>query len=183
MAQVGRPSLYNKRLADQICDQLAAGRALVDICSAKDMPNPSTIYDWLKIHHEFAESYTHARETAGELRAAEILEIADTPMVGETRVFKADGSVEIREGDMIEHRRLMIDARKWTAAKLKPKVYGEKHALELSGTVNFAAMGDEDLLTELLELVATGVVKLPEGVSIEAAPQDQPEADDWSEFA
>lgn len=147
------------------------------------MPNPSTIYEWLKIHHEFAESYTHARETAGELRAAEIIEIADTPMRGETVVRKGDGSVEIREGDMIEHRRLMIDARKWTAAKLKPKVYGEKQSVELSGSVNFTNVNDEDLLTELLELVATGVVKLPEGVTVEAAPQEDPEANDWSEFA
>jgi hypothetical protein len=27
---------------------------------------------------------------------------------------------------MIEHRRLQVDARKWIAAKLKPRKYGEK---------------------------------------------------------
>ncbi len=46
----------------------------------------------------------------------EIIEIADTPQLGTKKVIKPDGSVETTEGDMIEHRRLRIDARKWAWA-------------------------------------------------------------------
>jgi hypothetical protein len=34
---------------------------------------------------------------------------------------------------MIEHRRLQVDARKWIAAKLKPKKYGDKQQTEVTG--------------------------------------------------
>lgn len=33
-------------------------------------------------------------------------------------------------GDMIEHRRLQIDARKWRLSKMAPKRYGDKSALD-----------------------------------------------------
>src|SRR5271157_3785192 len=47
----------------------------------------------------------------------EIVEIADTPEFGIKKVTKADGSVEQIEADMIEHRRLRIDTRKWAGRK------------------------------------------------------------------
>lgn len=58
--------------------------------------------------------------------AEDILDIADTPQIGAVTKTKPDGSVETREGDMIEHRRLQVDARKWLASKLKPKKYGDR---------------------------------------------------------
>jgi hypothetical protein len=39
---------------------------------------------------------------------------------------KGNGEVQIIEGDMIDHRRLQIDARKWLLAKALPKIYGDK---------------------------------------------------------
>ncbi|MQB38834.1 hypothetical protein DXT97_18810 [Agrobacterium tumefaciens] len=49
-----------------------------------------------------------------------------------------DGEVVvISKGDMIEHRRLQIDARKWMAGKLRPKVYGDKLDVDLTGALDF----------------------------------------------
>ena len=62
----------------------------------------------------------------------EIVEIADTPEFGIKKVTKADGSVEQTEADMIEHRRLRIDTRKWAAAKMAPKKYGEKSIADVN---------------------------------------------------
>ena len=50
----------------------------------------------------------------------EIIEIADTPQLGVKKVIKPDGSVETTEADMIEHRRLRIDARKWAFGENVP---------------------------------------------------------------
>jgi len=60
--------------------------------------------------------------------ADEIIAIADTQEIGTKSVSKATG-VEITEGDMVEHRRLRVDARKWYLSKVAPKKYGEKVAL------------------------------------------------------
>lgn len=61
---------------------------------------------------------------------AEILEIADTPLMGIKTTIKASG-VETTEGDMVEHRRLQIDARKWVLARMAPKKYGDKIQADL----------------------------------------------------
>ncbi len=95
------------------------------------MPGLSTVYRWLASNDSFRELYTRAREDQADTLADEIVAIADEPMVGKKQTTKANGDVEIVEGDMIEHRRLRVDARKWTASKLKPRKYGEK--LELAG--------------------------------------------------
>ena len=56
----------------------------------------------------------------------------------ETKIGK-DG-VETTEGDMIEHRRLQVDARKWLAGKLAPKKYGDKtdHNVAVSGKLEIS---------------------------------------------
>ncbi len=43
---------------------------------------------------------------------------------------------------MIEHRRLQVDARKWYAGKLRPKVYGDKIQQEHSGEVTVIGMAE-----------------------------------------
>lgn len=75
---------------------------------------------------DFLKQYARAKEESADAMAEDILDIADTPRIGTVTKTKPDGSVETREGDMIEHRRLQVDARKWLASKLKPKKYGDR---------------------------------------------------------
>ena len=65
--------------------------------------------------------------------ADEIMQIADNTQEGAIVTEKADGSAEIKRADMLEHRKLRIESRKWLAAKLLPKVYGDKVQQEVSG--------------------------------------------------
>jgi hypothetical protein len=83
-------------------------------------------------HDEFSQRYARAKEDQLQILEDEILEIADRPQVGEIVTIKADGSTERKVSDMIEHRKLQIDARKWLMSKLKPKKYGDRQALELT---------------------------------------------------
>lgn len=128
---MGRPSEYSEVVAADICGRLAAGDPLVRICRDEDKPHVSTVYRWLIANETFRDMYARAREDQADTLADEIVAIADEPMVGKKTTTKANGDTEVVEGDMIEHRRLRVDARKWTAAKLKPRKYGEK--LELAG--------------------------------------------------
>ena len=61
----------------------------------------------------------------------EILEIADSIELGETITTKAGGQ-EVTQADMIQHRRLKIDARKWIISKLMPKKYGDSTQIQNS---------------------------------------------------
>lgn len=129
----GRPSDYTPELADAICERIAEGESLRRICRDDEMPNKSTVFRWLAENGEFATKYAHAREAQADVLADEMVDIADTPMVGVKTKTNDKGEVETTEGDMIEHRKLQISTRQWIAEKLKPKKYGAFKAVELTG--------------------------------------------------
>lgn len=129
---LGRPSDFTQEMADRICEQLADGNSLRSICQADDMPNRSTVARWLAANEQFRDQYAYACEMRQEELFDQIIEIADTPQVGQKSVSKATG-LEITEADMIEHRRLQVEARKWTLGKMAPKKYGDKLDLNHGG--------------------------------------------------
>jgi hypothetical protein len=69
--------------------------------------------------------------------AVELSECANPVPAVETRT---------RTGDMLGHRRLQVEARKWYAAKLAPKKYGDR--LELGGELGFKTVSDKPLTEE-----------------------------------
>lgn len=144
----GRPSEYTQEVADIICERLADGESLRQICLDEDLPSRATIFRWLASHSVFSDQYARARELQAETLFDEMIHIADTPVIGQKSVSKATG-LEITEADMIEHRRLQIDARKWVLGKLKPKKYGEKitqeHTGPNGGPIQLQAMTDDEL--------------------------------------
>lgn len=98
-----------------------------------NMPAESTVRQWaLNDLHGFAAQYARAREIGYHALADEIIHISNTPQVGTRTKTDEDGKKETSEGDMIEHRRLQVDARKWYLSKVLPKVYGDKVALEVN---------------------------------------------------
>lgn len=130
---MARPSKFSMAVAEEICEAIAGGAALHLLAEVKtNWPHERTIYRWLESNEEFRQMYARARERQADRLAAEILTIADNPQEGE-KVEITDKGEKIIRGDMIEHRRLQVDARKWAAAKLAPKKYGDRVATELTG--------------------------------------------------
>ncbi len=125
---LGRPTIFSDELATEICTQLAEGNSLRSICEKPEMPNIGTVLRWVLDgkHEEFSKQYEMARDIQADVWADEIIHISNTPQKGVKTKTTSDGKVETQEGDMTEHRKLQIDARKWIAARLKPKKYGDK---------------------------------------------------------
>lgn len=124
----GRPTDYSVEIAKKICDRMVNGESLRSICRDEEMPGLTTVFDWKTTHQEFRERYAHAREMQAEVLAEEIIEIADSPMIGVRKKITPRGP-ELIEGDMVERSRLMVDARKWAAARILPKKYGDSSRL------------------------------------------------------
>lgn len=124
-------------IAERICELIEdTPKGLDHICeSDRSLVSARTFHRWLEKSLGLRQRYARARERQADLMAAEIVHIADTPCNGIKKKTKEDGSVEITEGDMIEHRRLQVDARKWMAAKLAPKKYGDRVEVEQSGSL------------------------------------------------
>jgi hypothetical protein len=140
--QRGRPSEFTTERGTEICERLANGESLRSICRDESMPSVPTVTRWLFKFPEFHVQYALARARQAELWADDIIAIADNPVMGTVVTEKPTG-VETRHGDMIEHRKLQIDARKWIAARILPKKYGaqvenglvetDKPAITISG--------------------------------------------------
>jgi len=118
---MGRPSDFTPEMANHICEQLIEGKSLRKICSDEEMPNASTVCRWLSQNEAFREQYAHAREAQADTLADEILDIADDSAAD---VTVEDGREAINH-EIVQRSRLRIDARKWLAAKMAPKRYGE----------------------------------------------------------
>jgi hypothetical protein len=129
---------YSPEIAKEICERLAQGESLRAICEDIHMPSAGSVIGWVNNDTEgFAEQYARARIIGYQLLADELLHLADTPQRGSTTTSKEWGD-EIKTGDMIEHRKLQVDTRKWMLSKMLPKVYGDKQQVEHSGTINTA---------------------------------------------
>ena len=154
----GRPTRYTPKVAADICTRLAEGESLRSICDDAAMPARNTVLGWLfdGKHEEFMGQYARAREAQAEARADEIVDIADDDS-GDITEDK-DGK-EIVNHEHIQRSRLRVDARKWIAAKLLPKKYGDRlqHTGEGGGPIRTEVdlTGiPTDVLRELRKLAA-----------------------------
>lgn len=104
-------------LADEICEHIGDGKSLRSFCEQEGRPSAPTVCRWLRMEETawFAEQYARAREVQADALFNDILDIVD-------------------QAEDPQIARLRMDARKWMAGKLRPKVYGEK--VELGGKVD-----------------------------------------------
>lgn len=123
----GRPSKYTPEIGKQICDAMIEGRSIRSICQADNLPSATTVFNWLATpKHPFLEHYTQAREIQAEMMADEILDIADDGTNDFVERETKKGTIILCDQENINRSRLRVDARKWVAAKLLPKKYGDK---------------------------------------------------------
>lgn len=134
----GRPSSYTPELAAAICERLAAGESLRGICEDAGMPSDTSVRRWALADVDgFSSRYTQAREIGYDSLAEEAIRIADTPLRGTKTEVSEDG-IKVTHDDMLGHRKLQVDTRKWFLSKLAPKKYGDRQEVHHSGSVDLA---------------------------------------------
>lgn len=146
--KLGRPTKYSEEFAALVCERVATHTCgLKRMCAMyDDLPAQSTINLWRFQHPTFSEQYAQAKMIQADLLAEECLEIADEDC-GDIKYDK-DGN-ETCNSEFVARSRVRIDTRKWLAAKLLPKQYGDKNKEE-----------DKDEAKSLLEKIISGEIKL-----------------------
>ena len=156
----------------QICEELKVGRSLESICKAEGMPSVATFLEWVnKDPSGVGKDYAHAREIGYALLADEIVALSDKthewvtvhaldPQTGDP-VYDDKGAPVLKQmlmplnSDVIAHKRVQIDTRKWMLSKMLPKVYGDKitqeHTGSNGGPIALAAVDLKNLSDEELE--------------------------------
>jgi hypothetical protein len=128
--QMGRPTLFTPELADLICERVATTTfGLARLCELhEDLPHKSTVNLWRFQYPDFSAQYARAKLFQADLLAEEMLDIADDGTNDWMETFGDDGeSIGWKiNGEHVQRSRLRIDTRKFLAAKLLPKQYGDK---------------------------------------------------------
>lgn len=135
-----KANLNDPTVVDELCERIASGRSVVDVCSDKDMPDAATVYRRMAKNPEFAASIARAREAQQDAEAEKIVTMADKATIKNWPVVK-----------------LRIDARKWRAAKLAPKRYGDKIETTLQGPDGGPVRTEVDLASGLAFTLKKGL--------------------------
>lgn len=107
---------FTKEIGDQFCALVADGKSMRSICTEEPFPSRVTIFQWMREQPEFAAQYDKARREGAHAMIDDVMEISDDPTLDPN------------------DKRIRVDTRKWIAARVLPKAYGDKLALS----------GDED---------------------------------------
>lgn len=135
----GRPSLYSEEIAEEVCNLLAGGMTLVDICKRKGMPTRQTINNWEHSKPDFFTKCVRAREAQGDYEHDQMALI-------EKKVL--DGEI------LPDVARVVLSSKQWRAAKLNRKRYADTKIIA----------GDAD---NPVQVETTRKFLLPEGLTEE----------------
>lgn len=103
-------------------------------------------FAWRRASDDFASSYMLAREDGADMLADELCAIADS-----VKDATRDDNAKVQAA------RLMVDARKWAASKLKPKSYADRvdQGLHITGTIDVKhRITDDDRAKALASIMA-----------------------------
>lgn len=131
---MGRPTVKTPELIAEICERVAQGRSVASVSRDEDMPCHLTIWRWMNSDEEFCSRYARAIQARAMAHADGIDDLVDRAVRGE---IPADVA------------RVAIDAKKWTASRLLPKVYGDRTQVE--ATVNHTHTLHLEALKELAD--------------------------------
>lgn len=113
------PFDWSPEIEAEILTRIMKGESVATICGeGRDdfTPGEVTFYKHLAEDDDFAKRYARAREAQAHREFDEIMAVANAA-----------------QPETVAVARLQIDAMKWRASKLAPKVYGDRQAVELTG--------------------------------------------------
>lgn len=124
-------STYTPELGIRICNLLATHKlglqALIDLYP--DLPLEKTILEWRFRHEEFGVQYARAKAMQIGLMAEQLIEDSHVD-----HYLDEHGNKRVDSG-MVARQRLVTDNVKWLAARLLPRVYGDKLQTEVTVVV------------------------------------------------
>lgn len=127
---------YSEELFEKICERIATSADGLHKIVKENGISPSTFYKWVSENKDLSDRYARAREIQAELLADQIIEIADDSSNDTKTIYKGEELIEVENTEWTNRSKLRVEARKWIAAKLKPKKYGDKVEVDQTISVN-----------------------------------------------
>lgn len=123
-------STFTQALFDKICNLIAEGKSVREICRMEGMPDRRTFRGWHQRTPELQAQYDRACLDREEVYFEQILEIADDSAGDEMEI--GDG-IKALNSEYVQRSKVRIDARKWILARMNRKKYGDHVTEEITG--------------------------------------------------
>jgi hypothetical protein len=112
--------------------EVRTGRALRGVLQRQQV-HPDHFYQYIDSNSGAAEQYARARAASLDAMAEEAVGIADDPTIPS------------------DHKRVMVDTRRWFLSKLAPKRYGDHLELTVGSSSQAMAMTRDELLSLVVD--------------------------------
>lgn len=143
-----------QKMFNEICDRISEGESMSEICCDLHLPHRLTVLRWLRedeaSNGPLRNSYAQAKEAYADLMAEKIRVESETERPTESVSNSAKMGPMVTKSDNVQRSKLIVEALKWTMAKTAPKKWGDRIAVEHSGSVQQIA--DKDLDAKILAL-------------------------------
>jgi hypothetical protein len=131
--KIGRPSistLYSDELAAEICRRMVAGESINEICRDPAMPVWDTVWRWKNSNLDFSAQYARAMDERGQSLGLAV------PLISDEEPERDDnGRID---SAWVNRQKMRVDARKWAAARMAPKHFGDRSTQTINGPDNGA---------------------------------------------
>ena len=154
---------YSPELALKICEKVAEGKTLLDICKGAGMPHRTSFQRWVMLYKDVAVSYQAARELSAQSLEDEALGLAR-----ELSSQNNFTTVKVRAID------ISLQQLRWSATRRDPSKYGQKAKetitvpIQINTTLN---LGSDNRDSQGIYTITAEVV-MPTGKDVLTPPED-----------
>ena len=144
---------YTERKAQEICERIAAGEFLINICKDEDLPTVRRCNQWLKEHSDFKALYDEAINDRLSIFEDEVVTIPDRAAKDFDEVLQKDGTTrDVLDPTKISGAKLRVEVRFRHLRACKPQKWGEQSTIITKNGDDLADMTTEELEAKIADL-------------------------------
>ena len=144
MAYVNYPVATKEAMIETLLEQIEQGKSMREVCRQDGMVDHTTVIRWMRDDAALATRYARARTAQADVLFDRMEEVEERVAAGEMESHAA---------------RVVLDSMRWRAAKLAPKVYGERIDVEVTD----ARISIRGALADAQHRLATVIDVTPKG--------------------
>lgn len=130
---MARPSEYDFKLCEEICDEIANGKNIIKVLeSKKEFPSWPTFRRWKNEHEELRTLYVNSQQDKG---------IALENEIDDTMKLVKEGTIDASTANVL------IQTLKWKMAKFYPKMFGDKIEVDQNTNHKIEGFSIKDIIT------------------------------------
>ena len=144
-------------IQERVIAEIQTGRSLRQVCKEEGMPDFRTVQRWIVSDANFAVKYARARMAQADTLFDRMEEVEE----------------QVSAGTMDSHAaRVVLDSMRWRAAKLAPKVYGDRLDVSVSDNRISITGALQAAQSRLIDVVDATPLALPSASSASPSASD-----------